>query len=198
MRQDKQSYEEQLRRKQAAARKVERMITDLIERERKRVEAARRDLAKKSGKAEPAPLPDKAISNTKFGKLRGRLPWPVSQGAVVGQFGEHTNPRLGTVTISNGIDISTPNGSSLKTVADGTVSMVQYVLGYGNLIIVRHDDGFFTVYAHLSQMSVKEEQKVKAGQIIGKSGEGISGPILHFELYYNKKTQNPLHWLTRR
>jgi septal ring factor EnvC (AmiA/AmiB activator) len=198
VRQDKQSYEKQLRRKQAAARKVERMIADLIERERKRVEAERRKMAKESGKAEMAPLPSKAISNTKFGKLKGRLPWPVSQGAVVGLFGEHTNPRLGTVTLSSGIDIAVPSGSPVKSVADGIVSVKSFVVGYGNLIIVRHDEGFFTVYAHLSEMRVREDQKVKAGQVIGKSGEGISGPVLHFELWYEKVKQNPLSWLTRR
>jgi len=198
VRQDKQSYEKQLRRKQAAARKVERLIADLIERERKKVEAERRKLAKKSGKAEMAPLPSKAISNTKFGKLRGRLPWPVSQGAVVGLFGEHTNPRLGTVTISNGIDVAVPNGSPVKAVADGTVTVKTYIVGYGNLIIVHHDEGFMTVYAYLSEFRVKLDQKVKAGQVIAKSGEGISGPILHFELWYEKAKQDPLHWLTRR
>lgn len=197
VRQDKQSYEKQLRRKQAAARKVERMIADLIERERKRVEAERRKLSK-GGTTEMAPLPSVPISNTKFGRLKGRLPWPVSEGAVVGLFGEHTNPRLGTVTISNGIDVAVPNGSPVKTVADGVVSVKSFVVGYGNLVIVRHDEGFFTVYAHLSETRVKENQNVKAGQVIGKSGEGISGPILHFQLWYEKMKQDPLSWLTRR
>jgi septal ring factor EnvC (AmiA/AmiB activator) len=198
VRQDKQSYEEQLRRKQAAARKMERMIADLIERERKRVEAERSKLAKKSGKAPPASLPSKPISNTRFGKLQGRLPWPVAQGAVVGFFGTHTNPRNGLLSQNIGIDISTPNGSPVKSIADGTVSMVNYLIGYGNLIIVHHDDGFRSVYANLSETAVREKQRVKAGQTIGKSGEGDVGPILHLELWYGKSKLNPLDWLTRR
>ncbi|MBN1448811.1 MAG: peptidoglycan DD-metalloendopeptidase family protein [Bacteroidetes bacterium] len=198
VRHDVQSYESQLKRKQAAARKVERLIADLIERERQRIEAERKRTAAKEGKAEPAPLPSKAISNTAFGRLRGRLPWPVSQGSVVGFFGEHTNPRWGTVTISNGIDIAVPNGSAVRSIADGTVSVRSFIAGYGNLVIINHDDNFLTVYAHLSEISVQERQKIKAGQQIGKSGEGISGPVLHFELWYEKIKQNPLHWLAKR
>ena len=198
VRQDKESYETQLQRKQAAARKIERLIADLIERERSRLESARKAEAKKSGKPEPKPLPSVPISNTKFGKLRGRLPWPVSQGAVVESFGEHVNPRLGTVTISPGIDIAVPSGSEVRSVADGTVNMISYIAGFGNLMIVAHDDGFRTVYAHLSEILVRRDKKVKAGQAIARSGESVSGPRLHFELWYNRLKQDPLNWLAKR
>jgi septal ring factor EnvC (AmiA/AmiB activator) len=198
VRQDKESYETQLRRNQAAARKIERLIADLIERERSRLESARKAEAKKSGKPEPKPLPSVPISNTKFGKLRGRLPWPVSQGAVVESFGEHVNPRLGTVTISPGIDIAVPSGTEVRSVADGTVNMISYIAGFGNLMIVAHDDGFYTVYAHLSEILVRRDKKVKAGQAIARSGESVSGPRLHFELWYNRLKQDPLNWLAKR
>lgn len=198
VRQDKESYETQLRRKQAAARKIERMIADLIERERSKLESARKAEAKRTGKPEPKPLPSVPISNTKFGKLRGRLPWPVSQGAVVESFGEHVNPRLGTVTISPGIDIAVPSGSEVRSVADGTVNMISYIAGFGNLMIVAHDDGFYTVYAHLSEILVRRDKKVSAGQAIARSGESVSGPRLHFELWYNRLKQDPLNWLAKR
>ncbi len=198
VRQDVQSYEKQLRRKQAAARKVERMIADLIERERKRIEAERKAMAKREGKAEMAALPSKPISNTAFGRLRGRLPWPVSKGSVVGFFGEHTNPRWGTVTISNGIDVAVPSGTSVRSVADGVVSIKSFIAGYGNLLIINHEDGFRTVYAHLSEITVREQQKVNAGQVIGRSGEGVTGPVLHFQLWYEKIKQDPLLWLAKR
>ncbi|MBR9979156.1 MAG: peptidoglycan DD-metalloendopeptidase family protein [Bacteroidetes bacterium] len=197
VRQDRESYESQLRRKQAAARKVERIIADLIERERKRLEEARRKKAEKTGKA-AAPLPNVPIANTTFGKLRGRLPWPVAQGAVVETFGEHVNPRVGTVTINNGIEISTPNGSQVRSVADGTVTMIRFIAGFGNLVIINHNDKFLTVYAHLSEVLVRMDKKVKAGQVIARSGEGISGPRLHFELWHDKIKLDPLLWLARR
>lgn len=198
VRQDKESYATQLRRKQAAARKIERLIADMIERERAKIAASRKAAAKKAGKAEPAPLPSVPISNTKFGKLRGRLPWPVSQGAVVESFGEHVNPKHGTLQVNNGIDIAVPGGSEVRAVADGTVSGVHYVAGYGNLVFVSHGDEFTTVYAHLSEVFVRENKKVVAGQTIARSGEGVSGPRLHFELWYGRVKQNPLSWLAKR
>ncbi|MCB2205226.1 peptidoglycan DD-metalloendopeptidase family protein [bacterium] len=198
VRQDRQSYEKRLKQKQAAARKVERVIADLIDRERRRLAEANRKKSGSKASTDIAALPSKPISNTAFGKLRGRLPWPVSKGAVVGYFGKHTNPRWGTVSDSPGIDISVPHGSQVRSVADGVVTIVRFLPGYGNLVIVRHDDGFFTVYAHLSEFIVREDQKVKAGQVIGKSGEGISGPVLHFELWYEKVKQDPISWLTKR
>lgn len=198
VRQDKELYESQLRRKQAAARKIERLISDLIERERKKIEEARKAKAKSAGKAEPAPLPSVPISNTKFSKLRGRLPWPVSQGSIVESFGEHINPRLGTVTINNGIDIATPVGTQIRSVADGTVALSSFVAGFGNLLIIGHDDGFLSVYAHLSEVLVRKDKKVVAGQVIARSGEGDSGPRLHFELWYERTKQNPLSWLAKR
>jgi murein hydrolase activator len=201
VRQDRQSVEEQLRRKRQAAERVERIIADLIERERKRLEEERRKKAAASGKkkdAELPALPSVPIANTAIGKLKGRLPWPVPQGAVVGFFGENLNPSTGTVTVSPGIDIAAPLGSSVRSVADGKVAMVEFIAGYGSLVIIEHADGFFTVYAHLSRISVKKDQKVKAGQEIAKSGEGISGPRLHFELWYKRQKQDPLQWLSKR
>lgn len=208
VRQDKQSYETQLRRKQEAAQRVERIIADLIERERRKLEAEQKAAASKSSKGgksgkgvkqpEVRELPTVPISNTAFGRLRGRLPWPVAQGAVVGFFGENVNPTLGTVTISPGIDIASPPGSPVRSVADGVVKVRNFIAGYGNLLIVSHGEGFYTVYAHLSAVSVGEGQKVRAGETIGRSGEGISGPRLHFELWWKRQKQNPLNWLSPR
>jgi murein hydrolase activator len=198
VRQDKESYESQLRRKQAAARKIERMIADLIERERKKIEAARKKKAKSEGKSVPAPLPSVPISNTKFGKLQGRLPWPVSKGAVVQSFGAYINPRNGREYLSDGIDISTPLGSRVKCIADGTVSGVHFIPGYGNLLFISHGNNFTSVYAHLGEVLVRQDKKVIAGQTIARSGEDISGPMLHFEIWYGRKKQDPVRWLAKR
>jgi murein hydrolase activator len=198
VRQDKESFATQLRRKQAAARKVERLIADMIERERNRIESSRKAEARKAGKAEPAPLPSVPIRNTTFGKLRGRLPWPVSHGAVVESYGEHVNPKHGTVYVNNGIDIAVPSGTHVRAVADGEVTGVHFIPGYGNLLFISHGDGFITVYAHVSEVLVRERKKVTAGQVVARSGEGVSGPRLHFELWYNKAKQDPISWLAKR
>jgi murein hydrolase activator len=208
-RQDKFAYQQELKRKQAAAAKIERLIADLIERERmKRLAAMKkkspsladnnRGSSSRRFDDKISALPDRPISQTAFGRLRGRLPWPVSQGSLSGGFGDQVNPRLGTVTSSLGIDIKTPVGSTVKSVADGRVSVISFIPGYGNIIIISHEDGFYTVYAHVTEVSVSENQRVKAGQGIAHSGEGLSGPLIHFEVRRQRQIHNPLTWLAKR
>lgn len=206
---DKLAYQQELKRKQSAAAKIERLISDLIERERlKRLAAMKKkssslaNASKSSGSRrfseKITSLPDKPISETAFGRLKGRLPWPVSQGSLSGNFGEQVNPRLGTITSSLGIDITTPVGSTVKAVADGTISVITFIPGYGNIIIISHDDGFFTVYSHVTNVSAREGQRIKAGQAIAQSGESLSGPVVHFEVRRQRQIHNPLSWLSKR
>jgi septal ring factor EnvC (AmiA/AmiB activator) len=203
VRNDKAEQQKELRRKQAAAAQIERLISDLIERERQRALASRggsggkRRGAGAAGSADVSTLPGKPISQTAFGRLKGRLPWPVAQGAVVGNFGEQVNPRLNTVTISNGIDIKAAGGAAVRAVADGTVKIVNFIPGFGSVLIIDHNDGFFTVYAHIG-VRVSLGQRVKAGQTIGTVAEGLSGPIMHFQLWRQRAKQNPLSWLSGR
>lgn len=209
VRKDKLAYQQELKRKQAAAARIERLIADLIERERlkrlaeakkKNTSLANADRSAKSRRFDNkiTSLPDRPISETAFGRLKGRLPWPVSQGALSGGFGEQVNPRLGTVTSSLGIDINTPVGSSVRAVADGSVSVISFIPGYGNIIILSHEDGFYTVYAHVTDVSVREGQRVKAGNTIARSGESLAGPVVHFEVRRQRQIHNPLHWLAGR
>ena len=86
----------------------------------------------------------------------------------------------------------------MRSVADGEVSVVYFVAGFGNVVIISHYDGFRTVYAHLSQIMVKEGTMVREGQVIAKSGESISGEILHFQIWKNRDQQNPESWLTAK
>jgi septal ring factor EnvC (AmiA/AmiB activator) len=207
VREDKAAYQAELRRKQAAAAKIERLIADLIERERaKRAESGRRKggttpgigRGTERGDNAIASLPSRAVSETAFGRLKGQLPWPLAEGRLVTGFGDQTNPKLGTVIPSNGIDIAASPGAAVRVVADGTISMLYFIAGYGNLLIVNHDDGFRTVYAHLSGISVREGQRVRAGQTIARSAEGITGAQVHFELWREKNKLNPLSWLAKR
>ena len=207
VRKDKTEYQAELKRKQAAAAKIERLIASLIERERMRhVDAgkskgnsgkgASRGSARSGG--EIAELPGRPISQTAFGRLKGRLPWPVAKGRVATSFGDQLNPKLGTVIPSNGIDVATTPGDAVRVVADGVVSAVSFIPVYGNLLIVFHEDGFRTVYAHLSSISVREGQRVKAGQTIARSAVSADGAQVHFEVWRDRSKQNPLNWLAGR
>ena len=105
---------------------------------------------------------------------------------------------LRTITQNTGIDISIKSGSIVKSVADGEVAMIHWLPSYGNLVILRHAGGFHTVYAHLSDISVTDGQKLSKGAMIGKSGDSVAGSILHFEVWKERDKQNPESWLSKR
>ena len=202
IRKDKAVMKKELVRKTQAAQELENLITDLVEKERIRKEreaelarerAAERERLKLKKIEEPP-----AETGTPFDSRKGRLPWPVSAGTVVAHFGNHVHPVLKTITQNTGIDISIKSGAPVKSVADGEVAMIHWLPSYGNLVILRHPGGYHTVYAHLSDISVAEGQKVKDGTVIAKSGDSVSGSILHFEVWKEKDKQNPELWLSKR
>lgn len=133
-----------------------------------------------------------------FSSLRGRLNWPVSNGHVIRQFGENRNAKLNTVTINYGIDIKTAGDLNVKCVADGVVSAIDWIPGYGSVIIITHKDEFRTVYSHLSEIYVKEGDRVKSGSLLAKIGESSDGNIVHFEIWNSRNNQNPEVWLARK
>jgi murein DD-endopeptidase MepM/ murein hydrolase activator NlpD len=116
----------------------------------------------------------------------------------VARFGTQQNPVLRTVTKNTGIDIALPAGTPVASVADGEVSTIWWLPSFGNLVIVSHSDGFRTVYAHMSEIFVNEGDAVSEGRTIGKSGEALSGPMLHFEIWKDRDNQDPEAWLRPR
>jgi len=191
LKKDQQNLKKELDRKNKAAKEVERTIAKLIEEEIKRKE----ELARK--KSKPEITKEKSPKSGFFAK-KGSLIWPVQKGKIVTHFGNTMHPTLKTITLNYGIDIEVPEGTNVRAVADGEVSVVYFVAGYGNVVIISHIDGFRTVYAHLSQILVKEGTLVKEGQVIAKSGESISGEILHFQIWKNREQQDPELWLASR
>lgn len=93
----------------------------------------------------------------------------------------------------HGIDLGLRWGSPVLAVFDGEIIISSYERGYGNYILIKHDNGLETLYAHLAKRAVKPKEKVKAGQLIGYGGStGFStGPHLHFEVRYQGYTMNP-------
>lgn len=198
IRKDKRTFQEELKRRNESARQIERMIADLVEKERVRKEhqaAAARERERLA--AVPTPAPDVELVGA-FASLRGRLRWPVSAGTIASRFGEHEHPILKTKTQNTGVDIGVHSGSDVFAVADGEVSIVTFVPGFGDVVILNHYSGYRTVYGDLSEISVVENQKVKAGEVIGKSGDSLQGSILHFEIWKEREKQNPELWLARR
>ncbi|MDE3059054.1 MAG: peptidoglycan DD-metalloendopeptidase family protein [Bacteroidota bacterium] len=202
VRYSKTMYKQELVRKTQAAKELENLISDLIEKERLRKEAEEKRSRERAAERERSratpPAEEPIFSAESIGGQKGKLPWPVSSGTVVAEFGNQVHPVLKTVTENSGIDISVPVGTPIRCVADGEVAMIHWLPSYGNLIIVTHAGGFHTVYAHLSEINVVEGEDVKAGTVIAKSGDSVSGSLLHFELWKEREKQNPLSWLMRR
>lgn len=196
IRRDKKNFAQELERRKAAIKEVERLIAKLIEDERirKEREAAAARERERLGRA-PA-IAREPVST--FGQKRGRLQWPVQSGKITLRFGNHVHPVLKTVTENTGIDISVREGSDVFAVAEGEVSVIKFIPGYGNVMIVNHYGGYRTVYAHLSDIFVSEQQRVREGDTIARSGESISGSLLHFEIWKDRDKQNPETWLARR
>lgn len=115
--------------------------------------------------------------------------WPV-KGAVIGNYGAGSNGRR-----NDGINIAAPVGTPVRAAADGEVVYRGAELeGYGNLLLIKHDDGFVTAYAHNDVMLVRKGQKVRKGEAIAKVGQtgAASEPQLHFEIRQNLKSVDPL------
>jgi len=185
IRKDKKTLQKELDRKVRAARDLQDAIASLIEAER-----LRQQQAGENG----APLP---VAGGAFASRRGQLRWPVGGGHVVARFGNQTHPTLKTVTENPGIDISVKPGTPVVAVANGRVARIWWLVSYGNLIILDHGDGYRTIYAHLSDITVTEGQSVEEGTTIATSGETLEGSRLHFEIWKEREKQNPELWLSR-
>jgi murein DD-endopeptidase MepM/ murein hydrolase activator NlpD len=120
--------------------------------------------------------------------------WPVPGGLVTSDFG----PR--GATHHDGIDISTELGAPVRAARAGRVLYSDALRGYGNLIIVEHDDGYATVYAHNRENRVSYGTEVRQGDVIASVGESgkTSGPNLHFEIRKDNVARNPLFYLPPR
>jgi len=125
-----------------------------------------------------------------------RFIWPLS-GEVVSTFGWRVHPVLGNRHHHDGIDIDVPEGTAVHAAAGGSVLFYGDQSGYGNVLILEHDDGFLTLYGHLDDSYVEQGRYVEVGQVIAQSGNtGISsGPHLHFEVRNGEFPIDPLRYL---
>lgn len=132
-----------------------------------------------------------------FRPFQGALPWP-AQGVITGRFGRQTNSRFGTSIARSGIEISLAEGQPVRAVHEGTVAFADQFTGYGNLVIVDHGDGAYSLYGYLSGLEAARGAHVDAQTTVGSSGRDPSGnPALYFELRIDGKPVDPLQWLKR-
>ena len=141
------------------------------------------------------------ISTTgNFSKMKGKLPWP-TDGKIVNKFGVHKNNKLNTTYNNIGVDISSSPGASVKAVVDGVVTVQIAIDEYNstsNLVIIRHGDGYITVYKNIKNVRINKGDYVSSGQIIGFVDSNLSNEnILHFEVWKDGKNIDPENWLKK-
>jgi murein DD-endopeptidase MepM/ murein hydrolase activator NlpD len=134
-------------------------------------------------------------TSVKPSEATGALPtfrWPV-RGKVITSYGAKTNGKS-----NDGINLAVPEGTPVKAAEDGVVAYSGNELkGYGNLVLVRHSNGYVTAYAHASELLVKRGDTIKRGQVIAKSGQSgeVGSPQLHFEIRKGSSPVDPLQFL---
>jgi murein DD-endopeptidase MepM/ murein hydrolase activator NlpD len=118
--------------------------------------------------------------------------WP-TRGRIVNNFGAKVNGSS-----NDGIDLAVPEGTQVRAADDGVVAYAGNELkGYGNLVLVRHSNGFVTAYANASELLVRRNDQVHKGQVILKSGQtgNAAAPQLHFEIRKNSAPVDPMQFL---
>lgn len=151
-------------------------------------EAERRRASARAGVSARAPS---SIRTTDI----GRLDWPVN-GAFLYRFGRTVNPN-NTTTRWNGIGISAPVGTAVKSVSAGTVAYAGPMGTYGNTVILEHGGGDYSVYGSLDRIDVRKGSRVIKGQAIGTVGvsDPALGAHLHFEIRRGGPAVDPAEWL---
>jgi len=125
---------------------------------------------------------------------------PVFKGWMSSGYGKRTDPFKGSKSFHRGLDFAGKPGTDVVSVAAGVVTRAEKAPGYGNVVEVRHADGFSTLYGHNQKNLVKVGDMVEKGQriaLLGSTGRS-SGPHVHFEVHRNGKIVNPLRFVQAR
>ncbi|MCS6985370.1 MAG: M23 family metallopeptidase [Leptospiraceae bacterium] len=134
------------------------------------------------------PLPETVYISKK------RFILPIAGGRFTSRFGWRHHPIYGGKTFHSGIDIAAPEGTPIRAAASGIVVFAGEAGSYGFVVILRHQDDYFTVYGHCSSLLVQEGDYVKQGQLIARVGSTgtATGPHLHFEVKRKSRPINPI------
>ncbi|MGM0587304.1 MAG: murein hydrolase activator EnvC family protein [Bacteroidota bacterium] len=183
-----------------------------LEEERKRRLAAAKKIENARERAEEVAKYSEPVRNTEFvtdselstiedsfQKLKGELPWPVENGVITGKIGTRVHSVYGTKTKIPGIEITTEARSAVRVVHDGYVFAVRPFPFFGDLVFVNHGR-FKTVYGNLSQVLVRKNAYLRAGDIIGLSGDENSprGASVFFMIRESNTNLNPEQWIVNK
>jgi len=149
------------------------------------------DAARHSGQSMTV-RPDKGTRNSIAGQ--SKLRWP-ARGRIISGFGKRNDG-----THNDGINVAVPLGTNIHAADGGMVAYAGDELkGYGNLVLIRHDNGWVTAYAHAEKLLVKRGDRIRRGDVIAKAGKTgeVSQPQLHFEVRQGQKPVDPIPFMDR-
>jgi septal ring factor EnvC (AmiA/AmiB activator) len=144
--------------------------------------------------------PEALALSESFENNRGKLPWPVTSGNIIGHFGKQQHAVMERITVENdGIIIGTNKGAAVRAIFQGEVRKVVIIPGGGALVIIRHGQ-YFTNYVRLQTVNVKTGDKVNTGQVIGTAGtnELENQGEVELQIYKGIAKQNPESWIRRK
>ena len=223
LQQQEKELKEELEKKKRDAENLQIAIKRLIEAEIKRkLEESAKIAADKAAKAEKNAEKNKTKTKTKtktetktpevkttapelteeaeavgadFLSSRGKLPWPVTKGVICQPYGEYEHPAIKGFMMNNqGVDISSNKGSQERAIFEGEVTSIAVSPTGGKLIIIRHGD-YLSVYGNISEVFVKQGDKVAIKQNIGTILDEDGKTSMNFQIWKGMKTMDPSGWL---
>lgn len=177
---------------------IKKLIALEIEKKKVKTKAPPLNNRKKTDKSElfeETPI-SKTLSN-EFSKNKGKLPWPLEKGIIVGSMGQYKDDLLpGIKRERDGVDIQTERGAIVKSIFTGKVISITTIPGFNKVVILSHGK-YFTVYGRLQNITVKVGDAVRIGDELGTLEESDGVSELHLQLWHNQDKLNPKLWLMK-
>ena len=202
---NKNELKKLLAAKKESQKKIEQLIIQLVEKENAKSNEQFASTDKSS--TEKNKIKDENVSYeydlstssfASFAELKGKMTWPLHKGRIIRKFGENKNKSLNTITLNYGVDIKADKDKNVYCVGEGVIAAIDWLPGYGNVIIISHRNEYRTVYGHVSEIFVSEGDKIKAGTVLALVDESVDGYVLHFEIWKGRDKQNPESWLAKK
>lgn len=194
---EKKNYQASLQKLEADSKRLQSVVSRLEAISRKRAAEEKKASVKINRKEKVTQKPELPPSPDKgFKSQKGHLSMPL-RGRILSGFGRHKHPTFNSYTISNGISISAQTGADVHSIYDGKVIYAGYFKGYGNLVIVDHGGGYFSLYAHNSRVHKNVGAAVSKNEVVASVGDldSANGPMLYFEIRYQGRPVDPAHWV---
>jgi len=193
---DLNRYTAQIKAKQREANRIDKQINDIIKSEIAKSNKKGGKTTTKSSSSFALTAEEKVLASN-FVSNKGKLPWPVQKGYVKVRYGTQPHPLDKSLTIkSNGVRIATEKGAKARAVFNGVVSRIVLIKNANPIVMIRHGN-YITAYKNLTNITVKEGDKVKTKQVIGDVFTNTSNgdTILNFIIFKDSNTQNPASWI---